>query len=73
VAAVTFVLGLGLLLVAVNQWRLVNFGNLNYAVTLRWVIPGVMLTGLGFETILSSFFLSILGMRRRIMDEPHSR
>lgn len=73
VAVIAFLIGLGLLLAAVNQWRLADFGQLNYAVTMRWAIPGVMLTGLGFQTILSSFFISILGMRRRIMDEPHSR
>jgi len=32
---------------------------------MRWVIPGVTLVALGFETILASFFLSLLGMRRR--------
>jgi len=32
---------------------------------MRWVIPGVMLTALGFQTILSSFFASLMGMRRR--------
>jgi glycosyltransferase involved in cell wall biosynthesis len=57
--------GLGLLLASVNQWRLHHFGNLDYAHTMRWVIPGVTLTALGFQTVLSSFFLSILGMRRR--------
>jgi hypothetical protein len=29
------------------------------------VIPGVTLTTLGVQTILSSFFLSVLGLRRR--------
>jgi glycosyltransferase involved in cell wall biosynthesis len=58
-------LGLGLLLVAVNQWRAAGFGLLNYARTMRWVVPGVTLTALGWQTILSSFFLSILRMRRQ--------
>lgn len=57
--------GLGLLLVAVNQWRIHDFGRLDYSQTMRWVIPGATLTALGFQTILSSFFVSILGMRRR--------
>ena len=64
VAVTALLIGLGLLLGAVNQWRQADFGHLDYAVTMRWVIPGVMLTGLGFQTILSSFFVSILGMRR---------
>jgi glycosyltransferase involved in cell wall biosynthesis len=57
--------GLTLLLVAVNQWRLTDFGLLDYSKTMRLVIPGATLTALGFQTILSSFFASILGLRRR--------
>jgi len=58
-------LGVGLLLAAVNQWRLQDFGPLDYSHTMRFVIPGVTLTALGFQTILSGFFISILGMRRK--------
>ena len=57
--------GAFLLLGAVNQWRLVDYGPLDYTHTMRWVIPGATLTALGFQTILSSFFASILGMRRK--------
>ncbi len=57
--------GLALLAAAVNQWRMRQFGALDYSQTMRWVIPGVTLTTIGFQTILSSFFFSILGMRRR--------
>jgi len=65
VGAVGMAVGLTLLGSAVHQWADVDFGHLNYAHTMRWVIPGVMLTALGFQTILSSFFGSLLGMRRR--------
>ena len=58
-------LGVTLLLAAVNQWRLQDFGPLDYSHTMRFVIPGVTLTALGFQTILSGFFISILGMRRK--------
>lgn len=57
--------GLGLLLMAINQWRLSHFGSLDYAQTMRLVVPGATLVALGFQTILSSFFVSILGTRRR--------
>jgi len=50
--------------VAVLQWKAAHFGRLDYAVTMRWVIPGATLTALGFQTVLSSFFVSILGMKR---------
>ena len=63
--AVGMLVGLVLLAGAVHQWASVDFGALNYAHTMRWVIPGVMLTALGFQTILFSFFGSLLGMRRR--------
>jgi glycosyltransferase involved in cell wall biosynthesis len=63
--AAALVLGLGLILVALNRWRLAAFGDLDYAATMRWVVPGATLTALGFQTILSGFFVSILGMRRR--------
>jgi glycosyltransferase involved in cell wall biosynthesis len=65
IAAGTLLVGLMLLLAAVNQWRLADFGHLDYAETMRLVVPGVTLTALGFQTIFSSFFLSILGMCRR--------
>ena len=58
-------LGLGLLITAVQQWKLTGFGHLDYAKTMRLVVPGATLTALSFQTILSSFFVSILGMRRR--------
>ena len=64
-AASTFLVGLMLLLAAVNTWRLAGFGSLDYAKTMRLVVPGATLTALGFQTILSSFFVSMLGMRRR--------
>jgi glycosyltransferase involved in cell wall biosynthesis len=64
-AAIAMVAGVVLLLLAVNEWRLNHFGNLNYTSTMRLVIPGVMLVALGFQTMLSSFFLSVLGLKRR--------
>lgn len=57
--------GVGLLIAALVQWYQRDFGDLNYVHTMRVVIPGVTLTILGFQTILSSFFLSILGLRSR--------
>jgi glycosyltransferase involved in cell wall biosynthesis len=65
ISAIALLIGLGLLLAAVNEWRLADFGQLDYAHTMRLVVPGATLTSLGFQTILSSFLVSILGMRRR--------
>ena len=52
-------------MVAVVQWAEANFGQLDYAHTMGYVVPGSTLTALGFQTILSSFFVSILGMKRK--------
>jgi glycosyltransferase involved in cell wall biosynthesis len=63
--ALGMAVGLGLLGGAIRQWWSVDFGPLDYSHTMRWVIPGMMCTTLGFQTILSSFFLSVLGLRRQ--------
>jgi glycosyltransferase involved in cell wall biosynthesis len=65
IAVLALLIGLALLLAAVDEWRFADFGSLDYAHTMRLVVPGITLTALGFQTILSSFFVSILGMRRR--------
>ena len=65
VGVVCTLLGVILLVGAWVQWSLAHFGPLDYRFTMRWVIPGVTLTALGYQTILSSFFMSILGMRRK--------
>ena len=62
--AVAVSLGLVLLLLAVNVWHQNAFGPLNYGQTMRVVIPGVTLVALGMQTILGSFMISILGVRR---------
>lgn len=64
-SGVGLVCGFGLLVAAVYQWKLAGFGQLDYAKTMRLVVPGATLTAISFQTVLSSFFVSILGMRRR--------
>ncbi len=56
--------GIVLLLLAINKWRSAGFGELDYASTMRLVVPGVTLTALGFQTLLASFFVSVLALRR---------
>jgi glycosyltransferase involved in cell wall biosynthesis len=64
-SSIALFIGMGLLMTAVQYWRQASFGHLDYAHTMRLVVPGATLTAIGFQTILSSFFVSILGMRRR--------
>lgn len=46
-------------------WRSHHFGPLDPERTLRIVIPGFIALTLGIEIVLSSFFISLLGMGRR--------
>jgi hypothetical protein len=63
-------IGALLLAASVNQWRLARFGQLDYGYTMRWVIPGATLTALGVQTVLSSFFLAILGFTKHQVAAP---
>ena len=64
VGAVLFGIGLAGSVYALVHWGHRSFGPLDYASTLRLVIPSAVLLALGSQTILASFFLSILGLRR---------
>jgi hypothetical protein len=64
-AGLALLVGFYLLLAAFNDWRHVSFGNLSYAVTMRSAIPGATLLALAFQTILSSFLISMMGMKRK--------
>jgi glycosyltransferase involved in cell wall biosynthesis len=63
--SIAFIAGSFMLIWAFNIWRAHEFGRLDYAYTMRWVIPGTTLAALGFQTVLSSFFVSVLGLKRR--------
>ena len=54
-------IGMGLIVSVVNHWRLTDFKVPEPQITLRWLIPGATLTAAGLQTILSSFFISIIG------------
>jgi glycosyltransferase involved in cell wall biosynthesis len=53
-------IGVLLLGVAVNTWRVAEFGSLDYASTMRWVVPGVTLASIGFQSVLCSFGMGVL-------------
>jgi glycosyltransferase involved in cell wall biosynthesis len=52
-------------IVAVSRWSEQGFGNLDFDRMLRVVMPAVFSLTLGVQIVCSSFFLSILGLRRR--------
>ena len=59
------ILGFVLSLTAVGVWGERSFGALDPSRTLRLIIPAVVSLTLGCQIILSSFFLSVLRLRRR--------
>jgi glycosyltransferase involved in cell wall biosynthesis len=62
---VMILLGVVFSAMAVSDWGSHAFGALNPAQTLRLVIPAFLLLSLGCQVVLSSCFLSVLGLSRR--------
>lgn len=55
---------------AVGRWEAGAFGELDPVRTMRVVIPSAVSFTLGIQVIFSSFFMSVLGLRRANMVEP---
>jgi glycosyltransferase involved in cell wall biosynthesis len=60
-----FLSGLGLSIYTIAFWSGKSFGALSTSSTIRLVIPAATFMIIGLETVLASFFLSILGINRR--------
>jgi glycosyltransferase involved in cell wall biosynthesis len=65
VGLILFLAGLGLSIYTVAFWSGKSFGALSTSSTIRLVVPAATFMILGLETVLASFFLSILGINRR--------
>lgn len=65
VGGLLLLVGIAGAIYALSGWGTRSFGNLDPTRTMRVVIPSITCLTLGVEIILSSFFLSILGMKRR--------
>jgi hypothetical protein len=63
--AVLVIAGLMSLFFVFLFWSGESFGPLNTQRTLRLVIPGVVATALGFQTVMASFLLSMMGLPRK--------
>jgi glycosyltransferase involved in cell wall biosynthesis len=50
------------LTLAVASWQAVGFGSLDPSLTMREVIPAVLLLAIGTQTVFASFFISILSI-----------
>jgi glycosyltransferase involved in cell wall biosynthesis len=62
--ALAALVGGALLTFAFALWQRNSFGPLDYAQTMRLVIPAVTLIALGIQSILGSFMISIMAIRR---------
>ena len=58
-------LGVAASVFALADWNAKSFGPLDPEKTLRLVVPAAVTFVLGIQTVLSSFFLSVLGLRIR--------
>lgn len=65
IGAALILTGLVCSIYSVWTWKQVSFRVLNPAHTLRIIIPAVTALIIGVQIVFSSFFLSVLGMRRR--------
>lgn len=65
VGTALWLIGMAGSIYAFNTWKANLFGELDPANTMRIVIPSVTCIALGFQVIFSSFFLSVLGLKRR--------
>ena len=61
---VAVAIGVAMICMIVFQWWQKDFGELKYAVTMRWVIPGVTFVALGFQTAMASLMAGVLKMQR---------
>jgi hypothetical protein len=62
VGALMVLAGIVGLVLAVASWQSVGFGNLDPSLTMREVIPAVLLLAIGTQTVFASFFISILSI-----------
>ncbi|MDP6795813.1 MAG: glycosyltransferase family 2 protein [Verrucomicrobiota bacterium] len=62
---VLMLIGLGGSVSATLGWSEKDFGELNPSVVLRQVIPSILALALGFQIVLGSFFLSVLGLESK--------
>lgn len=70
VGIVLVIAGLGVSVWAIGSWGAASFGELDPQRSMRLVIPAVLALTVGFQVILSSFFLSVLGLSRRRPGPP---
>ena len=65
VSGVVLAAGMVLAVLSVTSWASTGYGAMDVGRTMRIVIPAALLMVLGAQGVLASFFLSVLGLKRR--------
>ena len=65
VSGAVLVAGLALAALSLSSWARTGYGAMDVGRTMRLVIPAMLLMVLGAQGVLASFFLSVLGLRRK--------
>lgn len=65
IASLMMILGLTSSIGALAYWSINSFGSIDPTFSMRLVIPGTVLFAMGFQILLSSFFLGILQTKRK--------
>lgn len=65
IGSISTMSGLFLLFFVLFQWFNIGLGILDNKITIDILIPALILTVIGFQTILFSFFASILGLKKK--------
>lgn len=68
----SFLVGFGLLLFDLWQWKQAGFGALSYADNLQILVPAVTAMMVGTQIVFASFFLSVLGMNTTHRHPPEA-
>jgi Glycosyl transferase family 2 len=66
------VVGVGLLLHSLWIWKRAGYGLLPYADNMRRLLPAVTLIVVAIQTVFSSFFMSVLGLRTDSRRPPNT-
>jgi len=64
--------GLGLLLHSLWLWKQIGYGLLPYADNMRRLLPAVTLIVVAIQTVFSSFFMSVLGLKTDSRRPPNT-
>ena len=65
-------LGLALLLHGIWIWKRAGYGSLSYVDNMRRLLPAVTLIVVSIQTVFSSFFLSVLGLKTDSRHPPNT-